>query len=157
MLGIEPGSWAIASPHVDSLGMVGAATTYDAIVWGVGAEGARRKAANDKLCTKPFFAELGAVTPYVVVPGEWSERELELEANKLAAIKLGNSGCHCSSPQVLVLDRTWPLADAFVRAVHDALASAVVPPSVYYPGVAKRLPQFAEHCADTELLHKEVG
>ncbi len=72
--GAETGAALTASPLVDSLYMVGSAATYDRIVWGPGPEQAERKAAGNKACAKPFLAELGAVTPYVVVPGAWSNK-----------------------------------------------------------------------------------
>jgi hypothetical protein len=41
--------------------MTGCASTYDQIVWG----SEEAKATGKKLLEKPFFAELGACSPYV--------------------------------------------------------------------------------------------
>ena len=57
---------------VDEVHVTGSDKTYEAIVFGPGEEGARRKAAGVRAVTKPVTAELGSVSPVIVVPGTWS-------------------------------------------------------------------------------------
>ena len=59
-------------PGVDTLHITGADRTYDAIVYGTGPEGAERRRRDDPVLHKPFSAELGNLTPIIVVPGRWS-------------------------------------------------------------------------------------
>ena len=61
-------------PLVGDVHVTGSDKTHDAIVFGAGEEGARRKAANDPVLTKPVSCELGNVSPVVVVPGVWTRQ-----------------------------------------------------------------------------------
>jgi acyl-CoA reductase-like NAD-dependent aldehyde dehydrogenase len=91
------------SPDVDIAAMTGCASTYDQIVWG----SEEAKATGKKLLEKPFFAELGACSPYVIVPGHWSEKDIDRHAEMLAALKIDNGGSLCASPQVQNLHRRF--------------------------------------------------
>ena len=72
---------------VEVFAMTGSDKTHDAILWGghgdVGARKADPRAAPN--LTKPVSAELGCVVPLIVVPGEWSEAELDRKARELDA------------------------------------------------------------------------
>ena len=59
--------------------MTGSDKTHDAILWG-GHGDVRARKADPKAApnlSKPVCAELGCVVPLIVVPGEWSEAELD--------------------------------------------------------------------------------
>ena len=65
--------------------MTGSDKTHDAILWG-GHGDVRARKADPKAApnlSKPVCAELGCVVPLIVVPGEWSEAELDRKARKL--------------------------------------------------------------------------
>ena len=70
--GVEEGSYLCHHAAVDEIHMTGSDKTYEDIVFGSGVEGARRKAAHEPLIQKRFTAELGNVTPVIVLPGPWS-------------------------------------------------------------------------------------
>ncbi len=53
---------------VDEIHITGSDKTYEAIVFGPGEEGQRRKAANDPVVSKRLTAELGNVSGVIVVP-----------------------------------------------------------------------------------------
>src|SRR4029079_19159198 len=79
--GAEVGAHLANHPKIDTLHVTGSDRTYDAIVWGPDPEEQkRRKAAGTPINTRPFSAELGCVTPCLVVPGEWSDADLEYQA-----------------------------------------------------------------------------
>ena len=69
---------------------------------GQGAEGARRKRENRPLLAKPITSELGNVSPIVVVPGEWSDADLDFHAENLATQMTQNGGFNCNAAKVIV-------------------------------------------------------
>lgn len=152
--GAEIGEFICNHEKVEALHMVGACDTYDKIVWGPPNEQPKRKAENDKKIKKPFLAELGAVTPWVVVPGDWSQVELEAQVKRLVGTKVMNTGHACSSPQVVVLDKSWPYCSLFVERCRNHFLNLPNMPA-YYQGVGKRLESFKSH--DTEVLHEDRG
>jgi acyl-CoA reductase-like NAD-dependent aldehyde dehydrogenase len=141
----------IHHPAVDEVFMTGSQATYDRIVWGPRDQQEANKKAGRRQMTKPFEAELGGVSPAIVVPGEWTDKELDHQAAQLAAAKMLNAGHICSSLQVIVLSRGWAQREAFLQRVLDHWRShAAMRP--YYPGAAERQATFAEHCATAERL-----
>ena len=61
--GAAAGRHLVEHSLVDDVHVTGSDKTYEAIVFGPGEEGARRKAAGVRLVTKPVTAELGCVSP----------------------------------------------------------------------------------------------
>ncbi|MDD9967773.1 MAG: aldehyde dehydrogenase family protein [Myxococcales bacterium] len=143
--GAEVGAYLADHKLVDTLHVTGSNRTYDAIVWGPDPqEQARRKADNDPVNTRPFTAELGAVTPVMVVPGDWNEKELLFQARHVAAMVGHNASFNCNAGKVLVTAKGWNLQKRFLEAVHEALAK-VPPRKAYYPGAKERYQAFIEH------------
>lgn len=50
----------------------------------------------------PITSELGCVTPWLVVPGPWSEAEVTHHARQLANAVINNCSCNCLAPKVSV-------------------------------------------------------
>ena len=113
--GADVGGYLAHHPKVDTIHMTGSAATYDAIVWGTDDQAASRKANNTPLLDKPITGELGGVSPFIVVPGDWGPRDLRFQAEHIATTKLINSGHNCNATQVLVLSQDWPLANKLDR------------------------------------------
>lgn len=65
----DVGATLIGHPGVDAIHMTGSSATHDVIVFGAGAEGARRNILATPLLDKPITSELGGVSPTIVVPG----------------------------------------------------------------------------------------
>ena len=141
--GVEAGQYLTAHDAVDTIHMTGSAATHDAIVYGTGDEGARRKAADEPQINAPVTSELGGVSPCLVVPGDWSEPDLVFQAENVASQKLHNSGFNCIASQVLVLPERWAQRGAFVGEVRRVMDEAADRPT-YYPGAPDRLDAFAE-------------
>lgn len=155
--GVETGTVICNHPKVDTLHMVGACGTYDRIVWGPPDQQKERKQKRDKAVAKPFLAELGAVSPWIVVPGaDWTASDLEAQARRLVGTKVMNTGHACASPQVIILDKQWSLADKFVTRCRQLLNEYPDLPA-YYPGVGKRLENFKKNIPSCEVLHEERG
>src|SRR5690606_7201300 len=68
--------------------ITGSAATFDAIVWGQGPAARRRRRENRPQLKKPITAELGGVSPIIVVPGEWSDADLAFQAEQGATLRL---------------------------------------------------------------------
>ncbi|MGV0785246.1 aldehyde dehydrogenase family protein [Mycolicibacterium sp. XJ775] len=131
--GAEVGTYLVRHKLVDHVHMTGSALTYDAIVFGTGEEGARRKAADEPVLDKEMTAELGGVSPTIVLPGSWSAADIEFQANHVVTQRLHNNGYNCVAAQVVVLSKHWAQRDEFIAAIRKAFNDAPARPA-YYPG-----------------------
>jgi acyl-CoA reductase-like NAD-dependent aldehyde dehydrogenase len=134
--GPEEGRYLAHHPSVDEVHMTGSDRTYEAVVFGPGEEGAQRKAEGRPILDKPVDGELGCITPWIVVPGDWSREEVVEQSAKMAFWMMRNEGYLCFAPRVLVLWDRWPLREAFVEGLVDAL-SQIEPIRAWYPGSAE--------------------
>jgi hypothetical protein len=148
--GADVGSHAANHPKVGSLHVTGSDRTYDAIVWG-GTE--KKKAAQTawrgempsrgRINEKPFSAELGCVTPVIVVPGPWSDRDIRFQARHVASMVTQNASFNCNAAKVIVTARGWLQREAFLDAVHAELAK-IPARKAYYPGAHDRYQKFLD-------------
>lgn len=139
--GAEVGAYLCNHPHIDTLHITGSSNTHDAIVFGTRKrEGITRQRINHK----PITSELGGVSPVIVVPGPWTRRDIEFQAQNIATQRLHNGGFNCIAAQIVVLPDGWkktgPLEDALAAAVSQAPDR---PP--YYPGTEQRKDRFRQH------------
>jgi aldehyde dehydrogenase (NAD(P)+) len=135
--GAETGGYLTEHPLVDEVHLTGSGATHDAILFGVGEDGARRKAAGTPGLTKPITSELGGVAPVIVLPGRWSPADLKFQAEHVATQRLHNSGFNCNASQVVVVAAGWPQKDEFLAALRKAVREAPARPA-YYPGADER-------------------
>ena len=136
--GVEVGTYLTRHDAVQEIHVTGSAQTHDAIVYGVGAEGKKRKSADDPAIDKRVTSELGGVSPCLVVPGDWSEPDLDYQAENVVTSKMHNGGFNCIASQVLVLPEAWPQREAFTHAVRRTLRDLPDRPA-YYPGAPDRV------------------
>lgn len=147
--GPEPGAHLAHHPGVDTLHITGSDRTYDAIVYGAGAEGVERKRRDEPVLDKPFTAELGNLTPIIVVPGRWSASDLDYHAENIATMLTNNAGFNCTTSRVIVTSRAWPQRAALMDRVRARLGS--LPTRLaYYPGAAERHAAFREMHPEAE-------
>lgn len=149
--GTDVGQYLCNHPLVEDIHITGSVMSHDAIVFGTGAEGKRRKAANDPINKRPITSELGAVCPTIVVPGPWTKADLRFQAEHVATQKLHNSGFNCVACQILVLPEGWALTGPFQNELRSVLASVPGRP-LYYPGAKERLSEFAAHYAQADRV-----
>ncbi len=135
--GPEVGEYLTGHAAVDEIHITGSQQTHDAIVFGTGDEGARRRETSRPRLAKPITSELGGVAPVIVLPGRWDEADLRFQAEHVATQRLHNSGFNCNAGQVVVLDTGWPQKDSFIAHLRAALAGAPARPA-YYPGAGER-------------------
>ncbi len=142
--GTEEGSYLAQHPGIDEIHLTGSDRTYDTLVWGPpGAERDARKARNTPLLSKPVTAELGNVSPVLVVPGPYTDRELAFQAESIAGAVAHNASFNCNAPKMLVTPTAWGTRAALLAAIERVLAATPVRRS-YYPGAEERWRQLVE-------------
>jgi hypothetical protein len=145
------GAYLAHHPGVDTLHITGADRTYDAIVFGTGSEGADRKRRDDPVLDKPFSAELGNLTPIIVVPGRWSDAELDYHADNIVTMLTNNAGFNCTTSRVIVTAASWPQRGALMERIRRTLAT--LPTRLaYYPGARERFAAFGQVHPEAELF-----
>jgi acyl-CoA reductase-like NAD-dependent aldehyde dehydrogenase len=149
--GADVGSYLVDHPGTDAIHVTGAISTHDAVVFGPGEEGAARKARNEPVLTKPITSELGNVSPVIVVPGSWKERDLRFHAEHVATQMTQNNGFNCIAAKVLVFHESWPQKDAFLDHLRAVLGSLPARPA-FYPGSAERWEGFVDAHPGTEVF-----
>jgi acyl-CoA reductase-like NAD-dependent aldehyde dehydrogenase len=132
------GGFLTSHAGIDHVHITGAAPTFDAIVWGTGATAKRRRREDRPQLKKPISAELGGVSPIIVVPGEWSAADLVYQAEHVATMRLYNAGHNCIAGQVVILSSDWPQRDAFLDALGRAYDAAPQRPT-WYPRSSERV------------------
>lgn len=130
--GIEQGKHLTDHPQVTSIHITGSDRAHDAIIWGPGDEGAARKEQGTPRIDKDITSELGCVSPVLVVPGAWSPKELDYQAQQVASMLAYNCGFNCNGARIIVLAEDWPQRAEFVRLVEEKLA-ATPTRKAYYP------------------------
>lgn len=122
--GADVGAYLCSHPLVDRIHVTGSEQTYKAIAAAAGA-------------SKPITAELGNVSPTIVVPGNWNAEDVEFQAAHIATQKAHNAGFNCIAAQVLVLPKEWTHTEALRSAVARVLEHGEARPE-YYPGARER-------------------
>ncbi|MGW8482211.1 aldehyde dehydrogenase family protein [Microbacterium sp. NPDC055903] len=143
--GPATGAYLTAHKDLAHVHITGSAATFDAIAWGTpgAAQTARRRRENRPSLKKPITAELGGVSPIIVVPGEWTDADLRFQAEHIATMRLQNSGHNCIAGQVVILSSDWPQRAQFLAALRRAYAGAPERP-IWYPGSDARMGRAAE-------------
>ncbi len=149
--GTAEGKHVGAHPEIDEIHITGSDKTFDAIVFGPGAEGATRKAADDPVWTKPITSELGNVTPIVVVPGPWSDADIKAQAVNIAGMLLNNAGFNCIAGRLIVTHKKWAKRQQLIDEVKKVLA-ATADRYPYYPGARDRWEQFTSAHTDFDTF-----
>lgn len=149
--GAAVGGYLTAHPGLAHVHITGSAQTVDAIAWGTDAQARRRRRENRPLLKKPLTAELGGVSPIIVVPGAWSDADLTYQAEHIATMRLQNSGHNCIAGQVVLVSSDWAQRDAFLAALRRAYATAPERP-IWYPGSSDRMQRANDDYPDALVL-----
>jgi aldehyde dehydrogenase (NAD(P)+) len=134
----EEGAYLTQHPGIDEIHLTGSAATYDSIVWGPpGPEREARRAQGQPTVTKPVTAELGNVSPVLVVPGPYSEKELAFRAETIAGAMVYNASFLCNSAKILLTPKGWERRPAVLSAL-ERILNTVPTRKAYYPGAEQR-------------------
>jgi acyl-CoA reductase-like NAD-dependent aldehyde dehydrogenase len=138
--GREIGEYLIAHRLVTHVHITGAAETHDAIVWGPPEGRAERKALKKPVLDKPVTSELGNVSPAIVLPGNYSDREISHAARTIVGTHVFNAGFNCNATKLVVMPSS-PLRERLLSEMIRVYEQ--VPPRVaYYPGAAEKYRRF---------------
>lgn len=136
--GADEGEYLARHPAIDDILVTGSDRTYDRLVWGPpGPEQDRRKAINEPVLKKPVLAELGNVSPVLVVPGPYSPKQLRWQAESIAGGVVNNASFNCNAHKLLLSAEGWQQHEALLAAVQSVLA-ATPARFAYYPGAEDR-------------------
>ncbi len=131
----------IDHPAIEHVHLTGSDRTYDAIVFGDDEQARARKRQGTPLRELSITAELGNVTPVIVVPGPWSPREIAYHGDNIASMLVQNAGFNCIAARVIVQHAAWSRREALNDAIRDSLRRAE-PREAYYPGARARWEMF---------------
>ncbi len=131
--GARVGAYICNHAVVEEIHMTGSDKTYEAVIFGGGEEGRQRKRERKPLNTKPFTAELGNVTPVIVVPGPWKNSDIEEYAKHIGTWLVANAGFACLIPRVIIQHKSWPQRLDLTNAIRDELSN-YPNRKAYYPG-----------------------
>jgi hypothetical protein len=148
--GAEVGSYAAHHALVDDVHITGSLAAHEAIVWGPpGPEREARKSAGTPLLSKTIASELGNVTPWIVVPGNYTESQLDFQAENVAAMIVNNASFNCIAAKLIVTCRSWPDRNRFLDKVQTVLDNT--PHRLaYYPGARERYQRFTDSQPDDD-------
>ena len=154
--GASTGDYMCHHDAVDRIHITGSDKTYDAIVWGTGEEGKRNKASGEKRVTLPISAELGNVSPVIVVPGPWGKADLKFHGSNVASSLVNNAGFNCLATRMIVTSESWSQRRAFLDGVGESLKNA---PSraPYYPGALERHREYLREHPDALQFGSEAA
>lgn len=130
--GAEVGAYLTSHEGIEEIHVTGSHLTHDAIVYGPGGEGQKRKETKKPLLTKPITSELGGCSPTIVVPGPWTDADIRYHAEHIATQKYHNAGFNCIASQVLVLPEEWQQSAKLLDAVSKIFAE-IPRRKAYYP------------------------
>lgn len=152
--GREVGEHLTTHELVDALHMTGSDKTFDAIVWGPGEEGERAREAGTRRIDIPVTAELGNVSPVIVVPGPWSASDVAYQADSIASMLVQNAGFNCVAARVVVNHGKWARRRDLLDGIRDSLRRAEER-EPYYPGAVDRWRAFVEEYPQAETFGRD--
>ncbi len=154
--GAEAGGYLCSHQGIGSIHLTGSAETHEEIVWGEPAGRAKRKAHSRPVNEKPISAQLGCVSPVLIVPGPYLDWQLATVAEGLAGAIAHNAGCNCTTPRLIVMPAGWVQRDRFLRHLEAALATAPLR-MAYYPGATERWQYLAARRPGVRFVGTTVG
>ena len=154
--GADVGAYLCEHDQVDEIHITGSDKTVEAIVFGTGEGGARRKAENRPRNTRPISSELGNVSAVVVVPGPWSDGDVDYHAQSIAGMIVNNAGFNCNAARVVVQHAGWDRRRDLVDGIRRVL-SRTPSRDAWYPGAADRWALFAEAHPEADDFGEREG
>jgi aldehyde dehydrogenase (NAD(P)+) len=138
--GADVGKLLTEHPLIDEIHITGSDRTFNAIV-------------HDQGVKKPITAELGNVSPTIVVPGPWTDADFAFQAEQIVTQKLHNDGFNCVASQVLILPSDWDGTPKLLAQIEAVMRDAPQRPA-YYPGAAERMQRLGG--ADRSIVQSDA-
>jgi hypothetical protein len=147
--GPEVGRYVSEHAGIDAIHLTGSDRTYEAILFGTDDAAPDRRRRGAPVIDTPVTAELGNVTPVIVVPGPWTPREIAYHGDNIASMLVQNAGFNCIAARMIVQHRAWSRRAALNDAIRDSLRRAE-PREAYYPGAHERWQRFVDAHPEAE-------
>ena len=149
--GADVGAYLVDHDGVDEIHITGSEKTYSTIVFGAGEAGEERRKHNEPIMTKPITGELGGVSPTIVIPGPWSDADIQFQAAHILTQKHHNAGFNCVATQVLVLPAEWERTPDLLETIRKTVEGL---PYRYpfYPGAMESHQRLMTHYPKPERL-----
>ena len=154
--GATEGTYLCNHPGIEEIHITGSDKTFDAIVFGSGSEGAKRKAERSLLLTKRVTGELGNVSPVIVVPGHWKVDDLVYQAEHIDTMLTNNAGFNCNATRVIIQDANWKQRNQLLEEMRRVLSN-IPPRRAYYPGALERHQRFIQEHPESEQIGSSSG
>lgn len=136
--GAEEGEYLAFHSAVDEVHLTGSDATHDALVWGPPGPGQEaRKGSGSPRLQKPITSELGNISPVIVVPGRYSDRQLRWQVDNIAGGLTNNASFNCNAHKLLITGGGAAEGKHLLTSIKETLAS-VPPRYAYYPGAEAR-------------------
>jgi len=149
--GIDQGKHLTDHPLVDSIHITGSDRAHDAIIWGPGEAGEARKRSGTPRLDKAITSELGCVSPVLIVPGQWTEKQLDYQARQVASMLAYNCGFNCNGARIITTASGWPQREDFLERVKQHLGSTPTR-KAYYPTAKATWERFTAKYPDYTAL-----
>lgn len=136
--GPDVGAYLVDHPSIDAVHVTGSAETHDRIVWGPpGADREERQRSGRPLLQKPITSELGNIGPVLIVPGEYTDGELDSVVWKITGAVAQNASCNCVAAKMLVMPRGFSRRTELLERLRRSF-ERIETRLAYYPGSAQR-------------------
>lgn len=131
--GREVGEQLCVLPEITDVHVTGALRTHLSVLEVIRSGGRQAR----------LTSELGNVSPVIVVPGPWTDAELDFHAQSIVTMLVNNAGFNCNAARVLVLPDGWPGTNRLLDMLRFHLAAVPTRPA-YYPGAGGRFDLFLD-------------
>ena len=139
--GAEEGEYLCQHSDVDEIHITGSHHTVEAIAFGTGETGRKRKKENRPRNTKRLTTELGNVSPLIVVPGPWTSGDIAYQAENIVSSLANNAGFNCNATRVVIQHAGWNQRRELNEAIREVLRETPAR-HAYYPGAEDRFDRF---------------
>jgi NADP-dependent aldehyde dehydrogenase len=143
--GVEAGLRLLRHPAIAAAGFTGSTKGGLALA----------RICADREVPVPFFGELGAVNPVVVLPGAASLRPAEIASGYAASLTLG-TGQFCTNPGLLFVPADMPLLTAIGEAVSGSVGGPMLSARIF-AGYQDAVAEAAAHPGVTQLASGAAG
>jgi hypothetical protein len=142
---------------VTAVHLTGGKKTHDLLVFGTDANEREKNMKNKTPKLKATVtSELGAVSPWIVVPGRYTPQEMENQGKYVASLVHANASCNCNSPKMICVAEEWEQREEFLKVIEQSLAKHTLPVA-YYPGIQERWQSFAKEYPNAKKIDSTTG
>lgn len=138
------GAYLTGHKQIDAIHLTGSEKTFNTIVFGSGKTGEENRKNDASVLDKVITAELGGVSPSIVVPGPWTKKDIQFQVENLLIQKTHNAGCNCIASQILITPREWEKTPLLMEEVKKQIKGYDKRVD-YYPHTEERISEIQKY------------